>query len=56
MIRKIKLLPLICLCIILGSCATGKLQKIKYDKILFGSGGGFTGKYDDYFLSKDGVV
>lgn len=56
MTTKIKPALIICLSIILGSCITSCSKKIIYDKILFGKGGGFTGKYDDYFLSKDGGI
>lgn len=28
--------------------------KIPYDKVVFGKGGGFTGKYDEYFIDKKG--
>jgi hypothetical protein len=37
------------------ACASSS-KKIVYDKILFGKGGGFTGKYDEYFLSKNGNI
>jgi hypothetical protein len=39
----------------MGSCASLS-KKIVYDKILFGKGGGFTGKYDEYFLGKNGNI
>jgi hypothetical protein len=50
---KAKLFSSICLCLLIA-CITSCSNKIIYDKVLFGKGGGFTGKYDDYFLSKDG--
>jgi hypothetical protein len=28
--------------------------KIPYDKVVFGKGGGFTGKYDEYFIDNKG--
>jgi len=54
--NKLNLLSIILLCLFLGNCASSGMRKIAYDKILFGKGGGFTGKYDDYFLSKDGII
>ena len=48
-------ISLIIFCIVISSCASSA-KKIVYDKILFGKGGGFTGKYDDYFLSKNGNI
>lgn len=35
------------------SCSIFK-YKISYDKVVFGKGGGFTGKYDEYFINKKG--
>ena len=35
-----------------GSCKT----QTSFDKIAFGKGGGFTGKYNDYLLDKDGTL
>lgn len=37
----------------MSSCGLFK-YKIPYDKVVFGKGGGFTGKYDEYFLDKKG--
>ncbi len=37
----------------LSSCGLFK-YKIPYDKVVFGKGGGFTGKYDEYFIDKKG--
>lgn len=53
--RTSSFISLLCFCILLGSCASSA-KKIVYDKILFGKGGGFTGKYDEYFLSKNGNI
>jgi len=53
--RTSSFISLLCFCILLGSCASSA-KKIVYDKILFGKGGGFTGKYDEYFLSNNGNI
>lgn len=37
----------------LCSCSLFK-YKIPFDKVVFGKGGGFTGKYDEYFIDKKG--
>lgn len=42
---------IICICSI-TSCS----EKIIYDKIYFGKGGGFTGKYDEFFIAKNGNI
>lgn len=47
--------PVICICTLICCCAASS-KKIVYDKILFGKGGGFTGKYDEYYLSKNGNI
>lgn len=45
---------------ILGSCKSRKKDERKLEfktqEIIFGRGGGFTGAYDVYFLSKDGKL
>jgi hypothetical protein len=48
-----KLFSSVLLCILIAGI-TSCSHKIIYDKVMFGKGGGFTGKYDDYFLDKDG--
>jgi len=47
---------IVCMSLMIGSFITSCSKKIVYDKIMFGRGGGFTGKYDDYFLGKNGNV
>ncbi len=42
------------ICILLSSCGIFSSRQIFFDKIVFGKGGGFTGKYDEYFLNKNG--
>ncbi|MFH0864776.1 MAG: hypothetical protein V1904_01180 [Bacteroidota bacterium] len=41
--------------IFLCSCGIFK-YKIPYDKVVFGKGGGFTGKYDEYFIDSKGAL
>jgi hypothetical protein len=36
-----------------SSCGLFK-YKVPYEKVVFGKGGGFTGKYDEYFIDKKG--
>jgi hypothetical protein len=50
---KSKLFSSVLLCVLIAGI-TSCSHKIIYDKVMFGKGGGFTGKYDDYFLDKDG--
>jgi hypothetical protein len=45
-----------CLILMANLIVSCGYQKILYDKILFGRGGGFTGRYDEYLLSKNGNV
>jgi len=54
--RSIPIVALACLTLITGCFITSGSKKINYTKILFGKGGGFTGQYDEYFLSKNGNI
>jgi len=42
------------ICILLSNCGIFNSSHVVFDKIVFGKGGGFTGKYDEYFLNKNG--
>ncbi len=56
-IHKYKwLVLLICLNILFSNCFISRQNNIIYEKILFGKGGGFTGKYDDYSLNSSGIL
>jgi hypothetical protein len=44
------------ICILLNSCCILSSKQIVFDKIVFGKGGGFTGKYDEYFVNKNGEL
>lgn len=44
---------LVTVAFIFCSCGIFK-YKTPYDKVVFGKGGGFTGKYDEYFIDKKG--
>jgi len=48
------LILLFFLSILFSNCFISGKSNVKYEKILFGKGGGFTGKYDDYYLSSNG--
>ena len=54
--KVISSLAIACISMTFVCYFTSCSNKIVYSKIMFGRGGGVTGKYDDYFLGKNGNV
>ncbi len=53
--KKISILPVVVL--LLVSCSsTKKLKEFSENKLIFGSGGGFTGQSIEYALDYDGII
>jgi hypothetical protein len=51
-----KYFPVFIICILLSSCCIFNSKQLVFDKIAFGKGGGFTGRYDEYLLNNKGEL